>query len=57
MPSDSDDFPDGARIGANPDAAASRQREPTASFGFGSPGSKFTVKRIDLNEVSSQAVG
>ena len=50
MPFDSDDFPDGARVGADPDAAASRSREPTASSGFGSPGSDFTVKRIDLNE-------
>lgn len=47
---DADDFPDGARVGADPAASASRPREPTASSGFGSPGSDFTVKRIDLNE-------
>ena len=41
---------DGARVGADPDPAASRPREPTASTGFGSPGSDFTVKRIDLND-------
>ena len=45
-----DDFPDGARVGADTAAAASRPREPTASSGFGSPGSDFTVKRIDLND-------
>ncbi len=43
-----DGFPDGARVGAN--AAAPRQRDPQASAGFGSPGSDFTVKRIDLND-------
>jgi DNA polymerase V len=44
------DFPDGARVGADPAAAAMRPREPTASSGFGSPGSDFTVRRIDLND-------
>lgn len=44
------DFPDGARVGADAAAAASRPREPTASSGFGSPGSDFTVRRIDLND-------
>lgn len=51
MPGDSssdDSFPDGARVGAS--AATSRPRDPQASAGFGSPGSDFTVKRIDLNE-------
>jgi DNA polymerase V len=44
------DFPEGARVGADPAAAAMRPREPTASSGFGSPGSDFTVRRIDLND-------
>lgn len=44
------DFPDGARVGADPAAASLRPREPTASSGFGSPGSDFTVRRIDLND-------
>ncbi len=48
-PEDSD-FADGARVGADPAAPTSRPREPTASSGFGSPGSDFTVKRIDLND-------
>jgi DNA polymerase V len=43
-------FPDGARVGADPAAASTRPREPTASSGFGSPGSDFTVRRIDLND-------
>ena len=50
MASADDHFSDGARVGADPAAAASRPREPTASSGFGSPGSDFTVKRIDLND-------
>ena len=53
MSSDSamdDHFPDGARVGADAVADASRPREPTASSGFGSPGSDFTVRRIDLND-------
>lgn len=45
-----DDFGDGAQVGADAAAAAMRPREPTASSGFGSPGSDFTVKRIDLND-------
>jgi DNA polymerase V len=45
-----DYFPDGARVGADAAAAALRPREPTASSGFGSPGSDFTVRRIDLND-------
>ena len=45
-----DHFPDGARVGADVAAAAMRPREPTASSGFGSPGSDFTVRRIDLND-------
>ena len=45
-----DSFPDGAPVGADTTAAAMRPREPTASSGFGSPGSDFTVKRIDLND-------
>lgn len=45
-----DDLPDGARVGADRVAAAARPREPTASSGFGSPGSDFTVRRIDLND-------
>jgi DNA polymerase V len=44
------DFLDGARVGSDPAAAAMRPREPTASSGFGSPGSDFTVRRIDLND-------
>lgn len=44
------DFPDGARVGADAVTAATRPREPTASSGFGSPGSDFTVRRIDLND-------
>lgn len=50
MNPDADEFTDGARVGADPAAATSRPREPTASSGFGSPGSDFTVRRIDLNE-------
>lgn len=50
MHSGSSEFSDGARVGADAAAAESRPREPTASSGFGSPGSDFTVKRIDLNE-------
>ena len=49
-----DDFPDGARVGADPSLAARRPRDPTASSGFGSPGSDFTVKRIDLNDILIQ---
>ncbi len=49
-----DAFPDGARVGAHlgadTAASATRPREPTASSGFGSPGSDFTVKRIDLHD-------
>ena len=45
-----DDFPDGAHVGADAATAATRPREPTASSGFGSPGSDFTVRRIDLND-------
>jgi DNA polymerase V len=45
-----DELPDGARVGADMAIAASRPREPTASSGFGSPGSDFTVRRIDLND-------
>ncbi|KPF41703.1 hypothetical protein D621_21530 [beta proteobacterium AAP51] len=37
-------------MGADAGAAATRPREPTASSGFGSPGSDFTVRRIDLND-------
>jgi DNA polymerase V len=44
------DFTDGASVGADPAASAARPREPTASSGFGSPGSDFTVRRIDLND-------
>ena len=44
-----DEFPDGARVGAD-STAPTKPREPTASSGFGSPGSDFTVKRIDLND-------
>jgi DNA polymerase V len=43
-------FPDGSRVGADRESAAQRPREPTASSGFGSPGSDFTIKRIDLND-------
>ena len=50
MEADDPCFSDGARVGADPAAANSRAREPTASAGFGSPGSDFTVKRIDLND-------
>jgi len=50
MDTENDPFLDGARVGADPGAAASRPREPTASSGFGSPGLDFTVKRIDLND-------
>ncbi|MFN7725825.1 MAG: LexA family protein [Rubrivivax sp.] len=49
---DGDDFPYGARAGAS--ATAPRPRDPQASAGFGSPGSDFTVKRIDLNEALIQ---
>lgn len=45
-----DDFPHGGRVGEDPASAAVRPREPTASSGFGSPGSDFTVRRIDLND-------
>jgi DNA polymerase V len=45
-----DHFPDGARVGADAAATALRPREHTASSGFGSPGSDFTVRRIDLND-------
>jgi DNA polymerase V len=45
-----DDFPQGARVGADSASATVRPREPTASSGFGSPGSDFTVRRIDLND-------
>lgn len=43
-----DDF-DGAPAGADGQAAP-RPRDPIASSGFGSPGSDFTVKRIDFND-------
>lgn len=43
-------FADGSRVCADPGAQAARPREPTASSGFGSPGSDFTVRRIDLND-------
>jgi DNA polymerase V len=45
-----DVFADGSPVGADPATQASRPREPTASSGFGSPGSDFTVKLIDLND-------
>ena len=45
-----DGFADGARVGADPSAAIARAKEPIASSGFGSPGSDFTVRRIDLND-------
>jgi DNA polymerase V len=45
-----EDFPQGASVGADPASAAVRPRQPTASSGFGSPGSDFTVRRIDLND-------
>jgi DNA polymerase V len=44
-----DRFPDGAGVGAD-GSSLQRLREPVASSGFGSPGSDFTIKRIDLNE-------
>ena len=50
MDDDSDPFAEGARVGADPRAIASLPRDPVASSGFGSPGSDFTVRRIDLNE-------
>lgn len=50
METGDDSFTDGARVGADAAAGATRPREPTASSGFGSPGSDFTVKRIDLND-------
>jgi DNA polymerase V len=43
-------FADGAPVGPAPGAPATRSREPTASSGFGSPGTDVTVKRIDLND-------
>jgi DNA polymerase V len=46
-----DPFFDGARVGPDPEREAARPRQPTASAGFGSPGSDFTVKRIDFNDV------
>lgn len=49
MNSADDIFTDGARVGADP-SGTTRPRDATASSGFGSPGSDFTVKRIDLNE-------
>lgn len=45
-----DTLPDGARVRADRHSATQRPREPSASSGFGSPGSDFTVKRIDLND-------
>ncbi len=50
MDADDRSFSDGARVGADPATASSRPRESMASSGFGSPGSDFTVKRIDLND-------
>lgn len=44
-----DDLPDGAPVGGDRDAAPAAPA-PTASAGFGSPGSDQTVRRIDLNE-------
>ncbi|HEX6705063.1 MAG TPA: S24 family peptidase [Albitalea sp.] len=41
---------DGGRIGRNA-AAQTAPAAPTASAGFGNPGSDSTVHRIDLNEV------
>jgi DNA polymerase V len=43
-----DDF-EAARAGTDGQAAP-RPRDPIASSGFGSPGSDFTVKRIDFND-------
>lgn len=42
-----DDF-EGGQAGADGDAV--RPRDPVASAGFGSPGTDFTVKRIDFND-------
>jgi len=39
----------GAAVGAGP-SLASASNGPTASAGFGSPGTDATVKRIDLND-------
>lgn len=50
MDADFDDFADGAPVGPGDRASAPRTREPTASAGFGSPGTDFTVKRVDLND-------
>jgi DNA polymerase V len=44
-----DDLRSGAAVGADP-SLASTGSGPTASAGFGSPGTDATVKRIDLND-------
>ena len=44
-----DDLRSGAAVGADPSFAPAGNG-PTASAGFGSPGTDSTVKRIDLND-------
>jgi DNA polymerase V len=44
-----DDLPDGAAVGGDR-TATSTAPAPTASAGFGSPGSDQTVRRLDLND-------
>src|SRR6218665_825445 len=43
-----DSTPDGAAAGRDPQSLSAAR--PTASAGFGSPGSDSTVRRIDLND-------
>ena len=43
-----DSIPDGAAAGRDPQSLSAAR--PTASAGFGSPGSDSTVRRIDLND-------
>ena len=49
-----DAIPDGAAVGGEPSAPASRPDARRAAAGFGSPGSDSTVKRIDLNDALIQ---
>ena len=49
-----DAIPDGAAVGGEPSAPASRPDARRAAAGFGSPDSDSTVKRIDLNDALIQ---
>jgi DNA polymerase V len=46
----SDDFPDGAPVGADPRSEPSSRSAKNAAVGFGSPGVDATIKPIDLND-------